>query len=166
MILTEVGEYGDVEGDACAPSEGQRMRRDLHHAGDVARVGHSPEGRLEVDRLRGRAAGFGLDPADDLHHRPDQPGPPAGRFEDVPQQDRSRGLPVGPGYAGDREFTGWMIVEGHCDLRHRRPGVRNDDLRNPETGRSLADKGDRPGRNGIRSEVVSVEPLAGHTEEE
>ena len=84
----------------------QRVRGDLHRAGRVAGVEHAAEGRLQVDRLRRRPLDLLLDPADDLLHRPQQPGLDPRGLEDVPDQEGGGRLAVGAGDPGDPQLRG------------------------------------------------------------
>src|SRR5215218_8597441 len=97
MVLSEVREYAAGEVDARCPSKLERVRGDLHDTGRVTGVGHPPQRRLQVDRLRRRVLGRLLDATDDLPHGAEQPRLDARRREQVADEEGRRRLAVGPG---------------------------------------------------------------------
>ncbi len=87
--------------DAVDSPQRERVRRDLHHAGRVAGVEHSPERPLQVDGLGRRACDRLRAPADALLDGAEQAGTTARCLEDGAHEERHGGLAVRTGHAGD-----------------------------------------------------------------
>ena len=157
----------DLEADRVAAVQRQRVRGDLHRAGPVAALEHPPEGRLQVDRLRRGPLDLLLHPADHLLHRPQQPALDPRRLEDLPDQEGSGRLPVRPGDPrppsapqSGRPRTAPPTAPSP-PARRRTTTCGTAKLQLP-----LDDQADRPGLNRRGGELVPIDLLPGHAEEQ
>ena len=86
------------------------------------------EQRLELDRV-GRRVRHGQHLAADARlDGPDQPGAVTGRLQHGTQQERGRGLAVGPGHADHEEVVGRVTRHGGRGERHREARVGDHHL--------------------------------------
>jgi hypothetical protein len=166
VVLGQVGEHADGEPDSGGALEGERVRGDLHRAGQIPCVEHAPKGGLEVDRLRGRALDLLLPPPDHPLHRSQQPRLDPLRLEHVPDQERGRGLPVGAGDAGHPQGRRRVAPEASRDRRHRRPGVGENRLRDANVEGPLDDQCGGPACHRRLGEVVAIRVLPPNAEEQ
>jgi hypothetical protein len=121
---------------------------------------------LQLDRLRRRPLDLLLDPADDLLHRPQQAagGPP--RFEDLADEEGGGRLAVGPGHPDHLQLAARLAPEARRQRRHRRPGAGHHQLRRRHLELALDDQRRRPVGHRPRPELVAVDPLPRHAEEQ
>ena len=133
----------------------------------VARVEHRAERRLQVDRLRRRAHGGPLLPADDRRHAARAARTAARR---PPAAARTRYVvvvlplvPVIPTTASSAVGSPW---KSRRRARHRGPHVVDEHLRHAEPERALDDQRRRAARHRVGGEVVAVAGEAGHAEEQ
>ncbi len=166
MVLRQVRERERAEADALETAELGAVRGRLHRGAAVARVEHPPERSVEVDRLRGRADRRVRLAADPGLDRPEQARLAAGRAEDRVEHEGGRRLAVRPGDGRDLELVRRTAEEPWRRLRHGEPGVGDHDLWHARGHGVLDDE-----RSGSRldrppSQLVPVEPLTAHAEEE
>ena len=166
VVLRQVRERERAEADALETAELGAVRGRLHRGAAVARVEHPPERPVEVDRLRGRADRRVRLAADPGLDRPEQAGLPAGRAEDRVEHEGGRRLAVRPGDGRDLELVRGTAEEPWRRLRHGEPGVGDHDLGHARGHGVLDDE-----RGGSRldrppGQLVPVEPLTAHAEEE
>ena len=132
----------------------------------VAAVDHLAEEALEVDRLGRVEPGRPRLAADAPLDVRQQPGLAAGGLEDRVEQERGRRLPVRAGDAGDASSADGSPKKSVGGDRHRRPRVRDDELRQVDRDGMLDDERGRAQRRRGRRERVPVGVAPAHAEEE
>src|SRR5256714_4667937 len=94
VVLGEVGEYGHREVDRVGSVELKGMGGDLHRTREISSIKHGPERPLQVYRLRRGPLHRVLDTSDDALDRPQEPGRPAGRLQQVAHEEGGGGFAV------------------------------------------------------------------------
>ena len=166
VVLREVGEdrRGDV--DAVRPPQLERVRGDLHRAGAIAAVEHLAERALEVDRLGRGADGRPLVARDHRGHGPEQAGLAPGRLQQRADEERRRGLAVGPRDTNYGQPGGGVPVEARGGDRHRGADVLDLHLRHAEVERPGDDERRRAAFDRVGREIVAVAREPGDAEEQ
>jgi hypothetical protein len=166
VVLGEVGEQGQLEMDRVAAMQRQRVGGDLHHAGRVSGSQHSPEGRLQVDRLRGRPLDLLLDPADDLPHRAEHSALDPRRLENRANQERGGRLPVRPGDPDHPQLRARIGKESSRQRSHRSPCVGNHHLRHGQIQLPLNHQRHSPSLDSGRGELMPIDLLTRHAKKQ
>ena len=152
--------------DALGAAQLERVRGDLHRAGDVAGVEHLAERALEVDRLGVVRSIARRSPPTIEATVPSRPLciPAASSIARVSQAVVV--LPLVPGDADDPQLPRRLAVEARGGLRHRRAHVLDLHLRHAEPERPADDERRRATLDRVGREVVAVAGEAGDAEEQ
>gem|GEM_PF-6816663 len=168
VVAGEVGEHGHIHRDAVEPVLVQRVRRRLeddhldavvHALAQPPREVHGPRGR-QPDRLRVH------DPVRaDVSEGPDnrRTGPIR---EEMPKQERRRGLPVRAGDRGQFETLRGPALEPLRRTRRGGPAVLHDQTWDIDIDRPLADHSRGAGVDRSLDEVVPVHGSAAPGDEQ
>ena len=173
MVLGELREHADVEGDVGEPIEREPVRGRLDDGVLAAGLEHLGEQALDVGR-------FGRAHAAVVHRlaRPDprldgvdQPGLLAGGLEGGVNEQRGRRLAVRAGDTDDGQALRGVALVRRGDRGERTARIRHGDHGDAEAGHGglaalLDDERGGASGNGGRRELVPVEALAGDTDEE
>src|SRR2546428_234936 len=112
MVLREVREDADVEGQRVDARERQRVRADLHGHAAHAALAHGGQHRLDLERLRRRLSRRPDLVADDVLNGAEDPAGAAARAQQRVDEVGGRGLAVGARDAHQRQRARGMVPVG------------------------------------------------------
>ena len=116
MVLSQVGEDGDVPFESAGAILREGVGRHFHGRRFAARVCDLREQFLDVERLRRRANRRQNAIADFIANGPEQATAQARFLTNVFEQERRRGLAIGPGDRGHFEPAHGTFVKGGAEI--------------------------------------------------